>query len=120
MEDHADLRQVLGIFLETFGHRARFAADAGSALVSAGREKFDVLLTDIGLPGRDGWALLQELEARDQLPPVRISMSACHSGKESARSEAAGCRAHLVKPFRPEELAAALQDAKQSIGQSDE
>lgn len=108
VEDHADIRAGLGLGLDLLGHRAEFAVDVGSALLKAATTGFDVLLTDIGLPGRDGWALLAELGSRRRLPAVSITMSAGDAHVSSARSRAAGCRAHLVKPFSLEELEAAL------------
>ena len=99
VEDHPDFRQVLGVFLDILGYRAELAADTGTALVWARDKEFDVLLTDIHLPGMDGWELIGELIARGDLPPLVISMSAGNTGTEAARSKLAGCRAHLVKPF---------------------
>lgn len=109
VEDHADIRLVVGMFLESLGHQAEFAVDAGSALAITCQRTFDVLLTDVGLPGRDGWELVRAMNARGCLPPLVISMSASNTGQEPAQSRAAGCRVHLLKPFKPLELANALQ-----------
>lgn len=108
VEDHAVIRRVLAMCLELLGHEGTFAVDVGSALVVAAGADFDVLLTDVGLPGRDGWALVEELVARGRLPAVAISMSAAPSAQARARSEAVGCQAHLLKPFTIEALEAAL------------
>ena len=108
VEDHPDTLTVLGMVLELLGHRCTLAPDAGAALARTAHERFDALFTDINLPGRDGWELLRELALRGQLPPLVISMSAADNFTQRRRSQAAGCHAHLIKPFRPEELEAAL------------
>ena len=109
VEDHRDTREVFGLLLGLLGHRAELAPDAGLALVKARDRHFDVLITDVQLPGRDGWELIHELRACGQLPPRIISMSAGDNHLLAARSKAFGCCAHLVKPFKCEELEALLQ-----------
>ena len=94
--------------LELLGHRCTLAPDTGSALARAAHERFDALVTDISLPGRDGWELLRELALRKQLPPLVVSMSAGDNCTQRKRSREAGCHAHLVKPFKHAELEAAL------------
>ena len=108
VEDHGDTRDVLGILVVMLGHRCETACDAEAALVSAAKGTFDVLLTDIHLPGMDGWQLLEELGGRGHLPRRVISMSAGIPHEGAARSRAAGCHAHLGKPFLVETLEAAL------------
>ena len=108
VEDHTDTRNALGDFLGLLGHHCDLAPDAGAALTRAAAGSFDALLTDIGLPDRDGWQLLQELGVHGHLPPLVISMSAYDGYVHSARSKAAGCHGHLVKPFVPSQLIAAF------------
>ncbi len=108
VEDHTDTRNALGDFLGLLGHHCDLAPDAGSALARAAAGSFDALLTDIGLPDKDGWQLLQELGVQGYLPPLVISMSAYDGYVHSARSKAVGCHGHLVKPFAPSQLIAAL------------
>ena len=108
VEDHTDTRNALGDFLVLLGHYCDLAPDAGAALTRAAAGSFDAFLTDIGLPDKDGWQLLQELGVQGHLPPLVISMSAYDGYVHSARSKAAGCHGHLVKPFVPGQLIAAL------------
>ena len=108
VEDHTDSRTVLGRLLVWLGYRCDLAPDADSALHRVAGGKFDVLLTDIGLPGKDGWELLRELGEQGHLPPLIISMSAYDGRTHSARSRAVGCHGHLVKPFAFCVLKAAL------------
>ena len=96
------------MFLELLGHDCHLAPDAGSALARAAEKPFDVLLTDVHMPGMDGWDLVLALTAKGQLPPLVISMSAGVLHEEASRSKAVGCCTHLLKPFPISELETAL------------
>ena len=111
VEDHQDTCDVLAVFLETLGHRCKVVTNAASALDTAAVESFDLLLTDVQLGGRDGWALIHDLREQGCLPPLIASMSAGFGPTQYARSMAEGCHWHLVKPFRWDELQAILEEA---------
>lgn len=102
---------ALQVVLQMLGHRARFAGDVASALRAADEETFDVLLSDIGLPDGNGWDLLRQLELTDRRPPCAVAMSSFGLHKHAERSKEAGFVMYLVKPFSPEELIAALDQA---------
>ena len=108
VEDHPDTRAVVGMYVASLGHQVQLARDADTALERIIETEFDVMLTDVFLPGRTGWDLVTELRTLGFLPPVTISMSAFFSPAEAESSRKYGCRAHLVKPFVPEELAEVL------------
>ena len=59
VEDHADTRQGMALFLGVLGHQARFAQGLQEALGLAAveEEPFDLLLCDLQLPDGDGWEL---------------------------------------------------------------
>ncbi len=79
-----------------------------SALKLAPKAKFDVLISDIGLPDGDGWELMERL--REKMPGLKaIAMSGYGMRADLAKSEAAGYAAHIVKPFGPMELDTALK-----------
>ena len=111
VEDHADMCTALRTFFEMLGYRARFATNVASALRAADEETFDVLLSDIGLPDGNGWDLLRQLEVADRRPPHAIAMSGFGLREHAERSKSAGFALHLVKPFSPESLIAALDEA---------
>ena len=100
------------MFLQILGHRAELVPDAGTALDRAREGRFDVLLTDVQLPGMNAWRLGRELRTRGHLPPFAISMSAGDLGQDAVRSKEAGYDAHLIKPFKPDELEALLRRAE--------
>ena len=111
VEDHQNTCDVLAVFLETFGHRFRLVTNAASALDLAAVESFDLLLTDVQLGGRDGWALIHDLREQGRLPPLVASMSAGYGPTQTARSKAEGCHWHLVKPSQWHELQAIMEKA---------
>lgn len=109
VEDHADTRRGLEVLLGVLGHHASFAGDVRTALqLAAGNNRFDLLLSDIGLPDGTGWDLLRDLEQMDRRPAVAVAISGFNSCSDIEKSQAAGFRTHLVKPFAPEELVTVL------------
>ena len=79
------------------------AASADEALRIAVERKPRVLVSDIGMPGTDGHALLEQIRATlgDQAPTVAIALTAYAGERDRQRSAAAGYRQHLAKPFDP-------------------
>jgi CheY-like chemotaxis protein len=106
VEDHVDTARAISLYLRGRGHIVHVAHDAQSARRSAGEAKFDILLSDLGLPDGNGWDLLREL--RREISFKAIAMSGYNSPDDLARSKAAGFLEHLAKPLVPEELDAAF------------
>lgn len=103
VENHQDTLDALRMFLEAQGHTVESATDMKTALAKARGAKFDVLISDIGLPDGDGWELLKQL--RDDMPDIKaIAMSGYGMKADLDRSKAAGFAAHIIKPFGPAEL----------------
>jgi CheY-like chemotaxis protein len=110
VENHQDTLDAIKMFLEAQGHTVEAAPDMKSALKAAPKTKFDVMISDIGLPDGDGWQLMERL--REEIPNLKaIAMSGYGMRADLAKSEAAGYVAHIVKPFGPAELDAALKKA---------
>jgi CheY-like chemotaxis protein len=107
VENHQDTLDAIKMFLEAQGHSVEVAPDMKSALKLAPKTEFDVLISDIGLPDGDGWELMRKL--RDQIPNLKaIAMSGYGMRADLDKSKAAGYAAHIIKPFGPVELNAAL------------
>lgn len=109
VEDHADTLQGIRIVLEMQGHQISSAASIGAALAHPAAGEFDLLLSDISLPDGDGWDLMREL--RRQRPVRGIAMSGLGMKADRARSKDSGFSEHMVKPFTPEDLDAAIARA---------
>ncbi|HUF93685.1 MAG TPA: ATP-binding protein, partial [Candidatus Limnocylindria bacterium] len=71
VDDHADGRELVSMVLERCGARTRTAGSAAEALKALAQEPVDVLLTDLGMPGADGYDLLRRVRARSGGDAVR-------------------------------------------------
>jgi DNA-binding response OmpR family regulator len=112
VEDDADLRQGLAARLRSKGFSPASAADATSAMTVALRERPDVILLDLGLPGGDGLLLLERLKKHPALGAVPVVvLSARDPAAHRDRALAAGAVAYLQKPADNEALVAALRAA---------
>jgi CheY-like chemotaxis protein len=110
VENHQDTLDAIQMFLEAQGHSVTTALDMKSALKEVPQAKFDVLISDIGLPDGDGWELVKRL--REKIPCLKaIAMSGYGMRADLDKSKATGFAAHLIKPFGPVELEAALKKA---------
>ena len=108
VDDHADTRQMTGMYLKLLGHHCELAEDAGAAISKAAVGLFDAILTDVHMPGLTGFDLVKILRDNERLPALVISMSAGVLEHEVERSTAVGCHVHLRKPFQINELETAL------------
>lgn len=111
VEDHADTRQMyaefLGIDFEVFT-----AADGENALKIMRVHAPDVLVTDLSLPGMDGFELITRVRGDEALQSIPIICLSGYGGYEhEERARAAGSDRILQKPCMPDELAAIVSDA---------
>ena len=107
VEDHDDARRYLDLFLAQLGAKVLVASNAFEGLELIKNSLPDLVLSDIQMPGMDGFELLDEIRALGQEAgggvPV-IAMSAFFSQTDRARTHYAGFRACLPKPFTPDKL----------------
>jgi len=105
-EDNADMRGYLLRLLEK-SYEVEAVGDGREALAAARRAPPAVVLTDVMIPGLDGFGLLREIRADAQLKRVPVIMLSARAG-ESARIEGirAGADDYVVKPFSARELLA--------------
>jgi len=102
VDDEADVRDVLRLVLERHGARVVTAATVGEAVASMDAAPPDLVVSDIGMPEADGYALMERLRARgDRRPAAAVALTAYASPEDAARALAAGFRAHLAKPVAP-------------------
>jgi CheY-like chemotaxis protein len=111
VENHADTLKYLSLYLEAIGHMVSSAKTMAQALESLPTANCDVLISDIGLPDGDGWELLHTVQLSH--PVYAIAMSGFGMNADHVKSKDAGYRRHLLKPFVPSELDAALEEAMQ-------
>jgi CheY-like chemotaxis protein/tRNA A-37 threonylcarbamoyl transferase component Bud32 len=110
-DDSGSSRTLLAGLLERWGHRVTPATDgdAAVALATTAGARFGAVLLDREMPAMDGVdaALLIRANEGPGRVPI-ILMTSDHAGEDRDRYAAAGVDVVLTKPFRPEELAAAL------------
>lgn len=97
VEDHTDTRVVLSIGLISAGYEVLSAKNADEAFDIALREPIDLVISDVGLPGRDGLSLLKDVNEACHVPGISMSGFSTYEGGEASRE--AGCVGHLVKPL---------------------
>ena len=104
-EDNEDLRGMLGQFLGANGYRTVGAADGHEAVEAAARERPDLIIMDLGMPGMDGLSAVAELRRRapSRETPVVI-VSAYDRLEYRTEAVAAGCAGFITKPVDPAEL----------------
>jgi signal transduction histidine kinase/ActR/RegA family two-component response regulator len=110
IEDNRDAADVLATYLRTRGHFVQVAYDGDSGLSAALRERPDVVVCDIGLPGMDGYQLARALRA-DGLQSTLVAVTGYGEPRDRERGRHAGFQHYLVKPADPEELARLLTNA---------
>jgi CheY-like chemotaxis protein/nitrogen-specific signal transduction histidine kinase len=108
VEDHADSRELIRAALAERGAEIVVAGSVDDALAVLDREPIDVLISDVGMPLRDGYALveaLRELErARGRRAIPAIALTAYAGRDDRERLLAAGFQVHVAKPIDPDVL----------------
>jgi CheY-like chemotaxis protein len=109
VDDHADGRELVSMVLQRCGAHTRTAASAAEALEHLAQAPVDVLVTDLGMPGADGYDLLRRLRALPGGGAVRaVALTAFAAPDERDRALAAGFQMHIAKPIDPRVLTAAV------------
>lgn len=106
VEDDNQFAEVLAGLVRARGYRVLVAHDGESAIQLAARNRLAGVLLDIGLPGMDGWQVMEWLKSqpRTQLVPVHFISGA----DEDARARAAGAAGFLRKPVSQEQIGSLL------------
>lgn len=99
VEDHVDTARVMARLLQSFGHRVSTTGTVGEALQLIGQERFDVLVSDIGLPDGTGYELMRQVKERYSIKG--IAMSGYGMEEDVRKSREAGFADHIIKPANP-------------------
>ena len=111
VDDDQDSRELINAVLRQRGARVVGAASIDEALGLLRTENADVLLSDVEMPGEDGYALIQKVRA---LPPEEggrvpaAALTAYARREDRVKTLLAGYQIHLAKPVEPEELVTAV------------
>jgi len=108
VDDELDMRDFLSVSLRQYGADVTALASVGEAVAALQRERPDVLVSDIGMPGEDGYALIRKVRALGpelggEVPAAALTGFA--QGEDTTRVLSAGYQVHLPKPVEPSQLA---------------
>jgi signal transduction histidine kinase len=110
VEDEPDTRDALARFLQHYGASVTAVGSAGEALECLGARDFDVLVSDIGMPGMDGYDLIRELRRRETdgrcLPAVAVTAFSRDEDRQRVLRE--GYHEHVAKPVNTSRLIGVL------------
>ena len=111
VEDEPDTRDALARFLQHYGAIVTAVGSAGEALEQLSAEAFDVLVSDIGMPGMDGYDLIRELRSRETdsgrcLPAVAVTAFSRDEDRQRVLRE--GYHEHVAKPVNTARLIGVL------------
>jgi DNA-binding response OmpR family regulator len=105
-DDEPNIVVSLEYLMRREGHRVSVARDGDAALATIRRERPDLVLLDVMMPGRSGFEVCQAVRADEALAGVKILMlSAKGRDTDLAKGSALGADAYMTKPFSTRELA---------------
>ena len=108
VDDDPDGRVLTSLVLTQAGARVRAAASVREALQLLVEERPDILVSDIGLPDEDGYALIRQIRAQQGNRLPALALTGYARAEDRARILAAGFHAYVTKPVDPLELTAVV------------
>jgi CheY-like chemotaxis protein len=109
VEDHPDTARAIARLLEQSGYRVGTAIDAGSAMKQLDDETWDIVVSDLGLPGTSGYELMKQVRQKYGLSVRGIAVSGYGMESDRQRSQQAGFDEHIVKPIDFDQLEQAIR-----------
>ncbi len=102
VDDAATMRQVVNFALTDAGHTVAEASGVDEALARAAKSKFDLVIADLNMPGKNGLELVKALRAMPEFrfAPILI-LTTEHRDELKAAGKEAGVTGWLLKPFDP-------------------
>lgn len=116
VEDDEDARDLLAAVIAAAGAEVESAASADDGLVLARGLPFDVIVSDIGMPGRDGYQFIEALRNEERAagkPPVpAVALTAYARVEDRMKALSQGFQMHVAKPVEPAELLAVIANVR--------
>jgi signal transduction histidine kinase/ActR/RegA family two-component response regulator len=113
VDDEPDARDLFRVLLESCGIEVRDAASVRDAMAQLENYRPDVMISDIGMPEEDGYALItriRALPAKDRANLPAIALTAFASNNERTQALLAGFNVHMGKPVEPAQLLETIAD----------
>ena len=111
VDDNADARELVATILTAHGARVTTSDSTDASLAALERERPDVLISDIEMPGGDGYQMIRALRLREEATDGRIpaiALTGTTRAEDRIRMLSAGFQLHVPKPVDPAELVAAV------------
>jgi CheY-like chemotaxis protein len=110
IDDEPDTLQVIARLFLCAGASVEAASSVDEALCKIARQRPEVLVSDIAMPQKDGYALIRELRAGPNADIPVLALTAYAREEDRARALAAGFQDHLAKPVDPAKILAAVRN----------
>lgn len=107
VDDEPQITRVLRTSLQGTGHEVTVAQDGAEALAKFLKSRFDLVITDLTMPGMDGIELTREIRERSPVPIIVLSVRSQDASKVAALDE--GADDYITKPFSIQELLARVR-----------
>lgn len=110
VDDSASIRMVVGIALRGAGYEVIEAKDGQDAVNKLVGQKIHLIISDVNMPIMDGIAFVKKVKLMPNYRFTPIIMLTTESDESKKREgQAAGAKAWVVKPFKPEQMLGAVQ-----------
>ncbi len=110
VDDSASMRQVVGIALKGAGYEVFEGMDGKDALSKLNGQKVHLIISDVNMPNMDGISFVKAVKQLAAYRFTPVMMLTTESNDDRKREgQAAGAKAWMVKPFKPEQLLGAVQ-----------
>jgi len=110
VDDEPEVRSFMSDALNVFGYEVGAAGDADEAFALVARTRFDLVMSDLGLPGLTGWEFVARLRRLDPVMPLIMVTGSAPEDDDLRRVRDAGI-AILHKPVHLPQLQTALTEA---------
>jgi DNA-binding response OmpR family regulator len=110
VDDEPSISHMISMYYDKLGCRVKGVHDSSDMFKSLDKERPDIIILDLNLPGMDGFAICEELKKQDRfssIPIIILSGRADHMDKVTCLDM--GADDYVVKPFSPEELNARVK-----------
>ncbi len=105
VEDSAVIRRLIEVCLRAADLEIVTRDDGKSGLQAVGSESPDLVVLDIGLPGMDGWEVLDRIRGDETTAEIPVVVLTAHAEEESRRrASEGGADAFVTKPFQPNDF----------------
>ena len=110
VDDSTTMRQMVSFTLQDAGHEVTEAADGIAALAEAKGRKFDLVITDVNMPGMNGIDLVKSLRELADFKFTPILVLTTEAGQDvKAKGREVGATGWIVKPFKQDQLLAVIK-----------